>query len=150
MYRKSKSINLKKIYIRLNTYFMFYLVNSARKKLSVPFRYHGVPVGLVPFRELVPLGRRNRVPILPPAHPLDVTTQCNSSLWALCSRWVVHRRHVALTKLSVHTHHLSLFRVPWRLIFFPRPEYSWKIARWTLNTNIKFTTERFHLIFLIF
>ena len=26
MYRKSKSINLKKIYIRLNTYFMFYLV----------------------------------------------------------------------------------------------------------------------------
>jgi hypothetical protein len=24
---------------------------------------------------------------------------------------------VALVKLSVHTHHLSLFRVPWRLIF---------------------------------
>ena len=36
------------------------------KKLSVPFLYPGVP----PFRGLVPLGRRNLVPILPPAHPL--------------------------------------------------------------------------------
>ena len=44
-------------------------------------------------------------------------TQCNSSLWALCSWWVVHRRPVALAKLSVPTHHLSLFRVPWRLNF---------------------------------
>ena len=37
MYRKSKSINLKKIYIRLNTYFMFYLV-----KVS-PIALEGVP-----------------------------------------------------------------------------------------------------------
>ena len=41
-----------------------------QKKLSVPFLYPGVPAGLTPFRELVPLGRRNLVPILPPAHPL--------------------------------------------------------------------------------
>ena len=40
------------------------------KKLSVPFLYPGVPAGLTPFRGLVPLGRRNLVPILPPAHPL--------------------------------------------------------------------------------
>jgi hypothetical protein len=40
------------------------------KKLSVPFLYPGVPTGLAPFRGLVPLGRRNLVPILPPAHPL--------------------------------------------------------------------------------
>ena len=39
------------------------------KKLSVPFLYSGVPAGLTPFRGLVPLGRRNLVPILPPAHP---------------------------------------------------------------------------------
>jgi hypothetical protein len=48
---------------------------------------------------------------------------------------VIHRRPVALAKLSVHTHHLSLFRGPWRLILFSRPEYSLKIARWTLNIN---------------
>ena len=30
-----------------------------QKKLSVPFLYAGVPAGLTPFRELVPLGRRN-------------------------------------------------------------------------------------------
>ena len=42
------------------------------KKLSVPFLYPGVPVGLTPFRGLVPLGRRNLVPILPPAHPLGL------------------------------------------------------------------------------
>jgi hypothetical protein len=40
------------------------------KKLSVPFLYPGVPAGLTPFRGLVPLGWRNLVPILPPAHPL--------------------------------------------------------------------------------
>jgi len=40
------------------------------KKLSVPFLYLGVPAGLAPFRGLVPLGRRNLVPILPLAHPL--------------------------------------------------------------------------------
>jgi hypothetical protein len=40
------------------------------KKLSVPFLYPGVPARLAPFRRLVPLGRRNLVPILPPAHPL--------------------------------------------------------------------------------
>ena len=40
------------------------------KKLSFPFLYPGVPAGLTPFRGLVPLGRRNLVPILPPAHPL--------------------------------------------------------------------------------
>ena len=41
------------------------------KKLSVPFLYPGVPTGLTPFRGLlVPLGQRNLVPILPPAHPL--------------------------------------------------------------------------------
>ena len=40
------------------------------KKLSVPFLYPGVPAGLTPFRGLVSLGRRNLVPILPPAHPL--------------------------------------------------------------------------------
>jgi hypothetical protein len=40
------------------------------KKLSVPFLYSGVPVGLAPFRGLVHLGRRNLVPILLPAHPL--------------------------------------------------------------------------------
>ena len=40
------------------------------KKLSVPFLYPGVPAGLTPFRGLVPLGRRNLVPILPPAYPL--------------------------------------------------------------------------------
>jgi hypothetical protein len=51
-----------------------------------------------------------------------------------CSWWVVHRRPVSLAKLSVPTHHLSLFRVPWRLNYF-RHEYSWKIARWTLNIN---------------
>ena len=34
------------------------------KKLSVPFLYPGVPVRLAPFRGLVPLGRRNLVPIL--------------------------------------------------------------------------------------
>ena len=43
------------------------------------------------------------------------SSQCNSSLWAICSWWVVHKRPVALAKLSVPTHHLSLFRVPWRL-----------------------------------
>ena len=40
------------------------------KKLSVPFLYPGVLAGLTPFRGLVPVGRRNLVPILPPAHPL--------------------------------------------------------------------------------
>ena len=40
------------------------------KKLSVPFLYPGVAAGLAPFRGLVHLGRRNLVPILPPAHPL--------------------------------------------------------------------------------
>ena len=40
------------------------------KKLSVPFLYPGVPAGLTPFKGLVPLGRRNLVPILSPAHPL--------------------------------------------------------------------------------
>ena len=40
------------------------------KKLSVPFIYFGVPAGLTPIRGLVPLGRRNLVPILPPAQPL--------------------------------------------------------------------------------
>ena len=40
------------------------------KKLSVPFLYPGVPAGLTPFRGLVPPGRRNLVPILPPAHLL--------------------------------------------------------------------------------
>jgi hypothetical protein len=35
------------------------------KKLSVPFLYPRVPAGLAPFRGLVPLGRRNLVPILP-------------------------------------------------------------------------------------
>ena len=40
------------------------------KKLSVPYLYPGVPAGLSPFRGLVPLGRRNLVSILPPAHPL--------------------------------------------------------------------------------
>jgi hypothetical protein len=40
------------------------------KKLSVPFLYPGVPAGLIPFRGLVHLWRRNLVPILPPAHPL--------------------------------------------------------------------------------
>ena len=40
------------------------------QKLSVPFIYPGVPAGLAPFRGLVPLGRRNLVPILLPAHPL--------------------------------------------------------------------------------
>ena len=40
------------------------------KKLSVPFLYLGAPMGLTPFRGLVPLGQRNLVPILPPAHPL--------------------------------------------------------------------------------
>jgi hypothetical protein len=34
------------------------------KKLSFPFLYPGVPAGLTPFRGLVPLGRRNLVPIL--------------------------------------------------------------------------------------
>ena len=38
-----------------------------QKKLSVPFLYHGVPTELTPFRGL---GRRNLVPILPPAHTL--------------------------------------------------------------------------------
>jgi hypothetical protein len=40
------------------------------KKLSVPFLYPGVPVGLTPFRGLVPLGRRNLVPSIHPAQPL--------------------------------------------------------------------------------
>jgi len=44
-------------------------------------------------------------------------THCNSSLWALCSWWMVHRRPVALAKLSVPTHHLSLYRVPWAFKF---------------------------------
>ena len=30
---------------------------------------------------------------------------------------VVHKRPVVLAKLSVPTHYLSLFRVPWRLDF---------------------------------
>ena len=42
------------------------------KKFSVPFLYPRVPAGLTPFRGLVPLGRRNLVPILPPAHPLFI------------------------------------------------------------------------------
>jgi hypothetical protein len=33
-------------------------------------RSHFYTLGLTPFRGLVPLGRRNLVPILPPAHPL--------------------------------------------------------------------------------
>jgi hypothetical protein len=39
-------------------------------KLSVPFLYPGVPVGLTPCRGLVPLWRRNLVPILLSAHTL--------------------------------------------------------------------------------
>jgi hypothetical protein len=50
------------------------------KKLSVPFLYPGVPAGLAPFRRLVPLGRRNLVPILPPAHPLGGGLSRMSSL----------------------------------------------------------------------
>ena len=49
------------------------------KKLSVPFLYPGVPAGLTPFRGLVPLGRSNLVPILPPAHPLGGGPFCNKS-----------------------------------------------------------------------
>ena len=33
-------------------------------------RFHFYTPGLTPLRGLVPLGRRNLVPILPPAHPL--------------------------------------------------------------------------------
>ena len=40
------------------------------KKLSVPFLYPGIPVRLTPFRGLVPLWRRNLVPILLSAHTL--------------------------------------------------------------------------------
>jgi hypothetical protein len=40
------------------------------KKLSVPFLYPGVPAKLTPFRGLVPLGWRNLIPILLPAHAL--------------------------------------------------------------------------------
>ena len=49
------------------------------KKLSVPFLYPGVPAGLTPFRGLVPLGRRNLVPILPPAHSLGGGPFCNKN-----------------------------------------------------------------------
>jgi hypothetical protein len=59
----------------------------------------------------------------------EIAIQCNSSLWVLCSWWVIHRRPVALAKLSVPTHHLSLFRVPWRLNFccplaYPSPVFN--------------------------
>ena len=50
------------------------------KKLSVPFLYPGVSAGLAPFRRLVSLGRRNLVPILPPAHPLGGGLSRMSSL----------------------------------------------------------------------
>ena len=55
------------------------------KKLSVPFLYPGVPAGLAPFRRLVPLGRRNLVPILPPAHPLGggLKAQIFSQIWTV-------------------------------------------------------------------
>ena len=55
------------------------------KKLSVPFLYPGVPAGLTPFRGLVPLGQRNLVPILPPAHPLGQIIR--EILWFLDVNW---------------------------------------------------------------
>ena len=53
------------------------------KKLSVPFLYPGVPMGLTPFRGLVPIGQRNLVPILPPAHPLGGEWDEIQSVWLL-------------------------------------------------------------------
>ena len=37
--------------------------------------------------------------------------------------WSIYRGPVALAKFSVPTHHISMFRVPWRLNY-SRPEYS--------------------------
>jgi hypothetical protein len=52
------------------------------KKLSVPFLYPGVPVGLTPFRGL---GQRNLVPILPPAHPLGGGCQMDENRTFRCT-----------------------------------------------------------------
>ena len=67
MYRKSKSINLTKIYIRLNTYFMFYLV-----KVSPIARVTsgGCAGGRISTRFLRPRGTRSLKGVNPAETPV--------------------------------------------------------------------------------
>jgi len=55
-------------------------------------------------------------------------------------------RHVALAKLSVPTHHLSLFRVPWRLNLFAhwpiRPLFSTYILIYCKHVLVLNITEK--------
>jgi hypothetical protein len=63
-----------------------------QKKLSVPFLYPGVPARLTPFRGLVPLGRRNLVPILPPEHPLVTLHKCGCNDECSCYDLLLQKR----------------------------------------------------------
>ena len=78
------------------------------KKLSVPFLYPGVPAGLTSFRGLVPLGRRNLVPILPPAH--------------LIQSWgIFHKIHKIKTIACNLIKFLILFYIIYRYLDFQLP-----------------------------
>jgi len=77
-----------------------------RKKLSVPFLYPGVPAGLTPFRGLLPLGRRNLVPILPRhtlwwAHPLvELEQTYHGGLLIPVSEWLLFNVNSAIFQLD--------------------------------------------------
>ena len=85
------------------------------KKLLVPFLYPGVPAGLAPFRGLVPLGQRNLVPILPPAHPLGEGLHNIKTDIIVAIRNLQIRRYCFLSVMSLfvwcHTDIISSIRV---------------------------------------
>ena len=64
------------------------------KKLSVPFLYPGVPAGLTPFRGLVPLGRRNLVPIYPRHTLYEGGSSNGSNVWVSISLVVYHITYI--------------------------------------------------------
>ena len=76
-------------------------------------------------------------------------TQCNSSLWALCLWWVVigyllHRLNypsLPITFPCFNSRGVYIFKCS-------RPEYSWKIARWTLNTNQSINQSMYSRLFV--
>ena len=69
------------------------------------FRSHFYTPGLTPFRGLVPLGRRNLVPILPPAHPLGGGLNC---IW----------EHLEIKKINSEIRDNCAFYKSLRLYFF--------------------------------
>ena len=106
------------------------------KKLSVPFLYPGVPAGLTSFRGLVPLGRRNLVPIL---HTLiSLVQDKNTSLKLPVDVFplqliFLEDKHKILLHLSIFYEYQQFFQHRIRFSIQP-PDYSdpWpRLARFT-------------------